>query len=138
MLTLPDTIKIDDITSGRIKSEEIYAEIERLKMEINNLRQDMSMFINALASVQPGQNQLQYYQMVEERLKAVRSRIAEYYEQYSKLLPIINLSQIKLGHEVETSKDEKRASINATPTFTSAAAPNQKGKGVSASQPIVL
>ncbi|CAH2355292.1 hypothetical protein CLIB1423_24S00386 [[Candida] railenensis] len=101
MSELPATIKIDDITSGRIEPEVIYAELERLKVEINILRHDMSIFVKALASIPDGQTQSAYYANVESKLRIVQKSITDYYSQYVRLLPIINLAQIKLGHEVE-------------------------------------
>lgn len=101
MSELPATIKIDDITSGRIEPEVIYAELERLKVEINILRHDMSIFVKTLASIPEGQTQLAYYANVESKLRVVQKSITDYYAQYVRLLPIINLAQIKLGHEVE-------------------------------------
>ncbi|EGV63971.1 hypothetical protein PSN45_003952 [Yamadazyma tenuis] len=97
----PEGIKIDDITSGRIDPQLIYSEIDRLKYEINVLRNDMSVFIRALATIPEGSNQQDYYRSVAGKLKVVQNSIKEYCAQYNKLLPIINLSQIKLGHEVE-------------------------------------
>lgn len=98
---LPDQIKIDDISSGKIDPELIYQELERLKVEINILRNDMSLFLKALATIPENQSQQEYYKIITLRLRTVQNSIKEYCVQYNKLLPIINLSQIKLGHEVE-------------------------------------
>ncbi|CAX42426.1 conserved hypothetical protein [Candida dubliniensis CD36] len=98
---LPDIIKIDEITSGKIDPQLIYDEIERLKAEINTLRNDMSLFLKALATIPTNQSQMEYYKLVVSRLKTVQNSIVDYCDKYNKLLPIINLAQIKLGHDVE-------------------------------------
>lgn len=98
---LPDIIKIDDISSGRIDPNLIYQELERLKVEINILRNDMSLLLKALATIPDNQSQQEYYKIIVLRLRTVQNSIKEYCVEYNKLLPIINLSQIKLGHEVE-------------------------------------
>ncbi|KAM9930053.1 hypothetical protein OXX59_000812 [Metschnikowia pulcherrima] len=103
MATLPDPIKIDDITSGRIEPQAIHAELERLKSEINVLRSDMSAFLKALATVAEHQSQQSYYDGLVSKVNAMKSDISEFCAQYNRLLPIINLTQIKLGHEVEVS-----------------------------------
>ncbi|EMG47067.1 hypothetical protein SBY92_002128 [Candida maltosa Xu316] len=138
---LPNSIKIDDITSGKIDPQSIYDEIDRLKAEINILRNDMSLFLKALATIPSNQSQQEYYKVVVSRLKTVQVSINEYCEKYNKLLPIINLAQIKLGHDVEApppNKVKSEASTNnntpnmvnkttpvmgntATPTTTSTA-----------------
>lgn len=107
-----DSIKIDDITSGKIDAEVIYKEIERLKYEINILRHDMSLFTKTLAIIPEGSNQHDYYKNVAERLKTVQNSIRDYCTQYNKLLPIINLSQIKLGHEVEVIPQSNMSRID--------------------------
>lgn len=99
---LPDLIKIDDITSGKIDPLVVNEELERLKLEINTLRHDMTLFIKAIATIGPNQSQQEYYQLVSLRLKRIQQSIKDYCAQYNKLLPIINLAQIKLGHEVES------------------------------------
>ncbi|ODV77807.1 uncharacterized protein CANTADRAFT_53986 [Suhomyces tanzawaensis NRRL Y-17324] len=101
MEKLPDPIRIDDVTSGKIDPTLIYNELDRLKLEINILRNDMSLFVKALATIPQNQSQQEYYTVVLLRLKTVQNSIKEYCIQYNKLLPIINLAQIKLGHEVE-------------------------------------
>ncbi|KAK6455085.1 uncharacterized protein RJT20DRAFT_54720 [Scheffersomyces xylosifermentans] len=98
---LPDLIKIDEITSGKIDPNLIFNELERLKVEINILRNDMSILIKALATIPQNQSQHEYYRVVVSRLKTVQTSIKDYCAKYNKLLPIINLAQIKLGHEVE-------------------------------------
>lgn len=97
----PDIIKIDDISSGKIDPELIFEELERLKVEVNILRNDLSLFLQALAVIPENRSQQEYYNVLTLRLKAVQKGIKEYASEYNKLLPIINLSQIKLGHEVE-------------------------------------
>lgn len=101
MSHLPDNIKIDDIASSKIDPETIYKELERLKVEVNILRTDMSLFVKALATVPESQSQQEYYNTLQTKLQTVRADIHEYCVQYNRLLPIINLAQIKLGHEVE-------------------------------------
>lgn len=115
---LPDTIKIDDITSGKIDPQLIYDEIDRLKAEINILRNDMSLFLKALATIPSNQSQQEYYKLVVSRLKTVQISIKEYCEKYNKLLPIINLAQIKLGHEVEAPPQNKIKSETSTTNNT--------------------
>ncbi|CUM64749.1 uncharacterized protein PRCAT00002360001 [Priceomyces carsonii] len=104
---LSDLIKIDDITSGKVHPNQIYDELERLKVEINILRNDMSLFLKALATIPPNQSQLGYYKVVSERLDALKASIKDYCDQYNKLLPIINLAQIKLGNEVEVAPNSQ-------------------------------
>lgn len=117
---LPDIIKIDDISSGKIDPNLIYQELERLKVEINILRNDMSLFLKALATIPENQSQQEYYKIIVLRLRTVQSSIKEYCVEYNKLLPIINLSQIKLGHEVEILPQ------NGKTNLTSQKAPNTK------------
>lgn len=102
MATLPDSIKIDDIASGKIQPETIYAELDRLKVEVNVLRNDMSLLVQALGSIGDNQSQQEYYNTLTARLQTVKAAIKDYCAQYNRLLPIINLAQIKLGQEVET------------------------------------
>lgn len=141
MLELPSVIKIDDITSGRIDPEVIYKELDRLKEEINILRHDMSLFVKALATIPEGDSQYEYYRNVESRLKVVQHSIKEYYSQYTRLLPIINLAQIKVGHDVEilsaNGSAEKRPSASNGPTIAARRGSGSKNKGT-AIQPIVL
>ena len=111
---LPDILKIDEITSGKIDPQLIYDEIERLKAEINTLRNDMSLFLQALATIPPNQSQTEYYKLVVSRLKKVQDSIDDYCEKYNKLLPIINLAQIKLGHDVEGPPPSKIKSETST------------------------
>ena len=111
---LPDILKIDEITSGKIDPQLIYDEIERLKAEINTLRNDMSLFLQALATIPPNQSQTEYYKLVVSRLKQVQDSIDDYCEKYNKLLPIINLAQIKLGHDVEGPPPSKIKSETST------------------------
>lgn len=120
---LPEVLKIDDITSGRIDPDLIYNEIERLKLEINILRHDMSSFVKALAAIPEGSDQQQYYKTIAVGLKVIQESIKDYCTQYNKLLPIINLSQIKLGHEVEVipqhnvSRIDKNSNNSKTKNF---------------------
>lgn len=100
-MSLPDIIKIDDVTSGKIDSAVLYSEIERLKVEVNVLRNDMSLFLRTLASPSPSQSQQEYYKQLTARLETVLASIHEYSQQYNRLLPVINLAQIRLGHEAE-------------------------------------
>lgn len=128
---LPESIKIDDITSGKIDANLIYDEIDRLKAEINILKNDMSLFLKALASIPPNQSQQEYYRIVILKLKTVQTSIKEYCDKYNKLLPIINLAQIKLGHDVEAPPPNTRNSrtptanntTNNTPTLNSKSTP---------------
>ncbi|OBA21902.1 hypothetical protein METBIDRAFT_77445 [Metschnikowia bicuspidata var. bicuspidata NRRL YB-4993] len=101
MATLPEQIKIDDITSGRVDPQVIYAELEHLKSEINILRSDMSVFLKALATIPESQSQQVYYDNLLAKVLTIRLDIKGFCAQYNRLLPIINLTQIKLGHEVE-------------------------------------
>lgn len=98
---LPDVIKIDDITSGKIEPTLIYNEISRLKIEINILRHDMSNLVKSFAHIPEGTSQTDYYNAIHDKLKIIQTNIREYCVQYNRLLPIINLAQIKLGNEVE-------------------------------------
>ncbi|RCK56101.1 Vacuolar protein sorting-associated protein 13 [Candida viswanathii] len=108
---LPHDLKFEDlaandITSGKIDPQLIYDEIDRLKAEINILRND----------IQPSQQE--YYKLVVSRLKTVQISIREYCDKYNKLLPIINLAQIKLGHEVEAPPPNKVKSEASTTNNT--------------------
>lgn len=125
---LPDSIRIDDIASGRVEPDLIFAELERLKVEISILRNDMSLFVQALATIPTNQSQQDYYKTVVLRLQSIKKSIHEYCEEYHKLLPIINLAQIKLGHEVEVVP-------NASPVKKEQ--PHKPFEG-SSGQPIVL
>lgn len=113
MSNLPDPIKIDDIASGKIDPEDIYAELDRLKAEINILRNDMAQFVRALALIPPNVNQQQYYATISNRLRTVQKGIKEYCAQYNHLLPVINLSQIKLGYEAEKTLRHERTRNNS-------------------------
>ncbi|KAK6198695.1 uncharacterized protein RJT21DRAFT_50599 [Scheffersomyces amazonensis] len=102
---LPDLIKIDDITSGKIDPQLIYQELNRLKVELNILRNDMNNFLRVLIDIPTNANgdvnEHEYFKVIASRLKTLKETINEYCLEYNKLLPIINLAQIKLGHEVE-------------------------------------
>lgn len=151
---LPDIIKIDDISSGRIDPNLIYQELERLKVEINILRNDMSLFLKALATIPDNQSQQEYYKIIVLRLRTVQNSIKEYCVEYNKLLPIINLSQIKLGHEVEILpqnrtnasnqktpdiKQEPKKSNTSNKATALATTDTQNNKnGLNSNQPIVL
>ncbi|SGZ50429.1 CIC11C00000002033 [Sungouiella intermedia] len=104
MSELPDSIRIDDIVSSKIDPETIYKELDRLKVEVNILRNDMSLFVKALATIPDNHSQHEYYNTLVAKLQTVKASIQEYCVQYNRLLPIINLALIKLGHEVEGSK----------------------------------
>lgn len=104
MSALPDSIKIDDVVSSKIDPQTIYNELDRLKVEVNFLRNDMSLFIKALATIPDNCSQQEYYNKLLAKLRTVRASIKEYCAQYNRLLPIINLALIKLGQEVESSK----------------------------------
>lgn len=99
-----DAYKIDDITSGRVAPETLYAEIDQLKMEINLLRNEMSLFLQTLASISDNKSQHEYYALLVDQTKRVKSAIKEYCAKYNRLLAIINLAQIKLGQDAETGR----------------------------------
>lgn len=101
-MSILEPIRIDDIASGKIDPQSIYDELDRLQTEVNILRNDMSMFVKALATIHPNQNQQEYYDRLALRLATVKQSIHDYCLQYNHLLPVINLAQIKLGNEVET------------------------------------
>lgn len=103
MTDLSGSIKIDDIASGRVDSKAIFDELERLKAEVNILRNDMSLFLKQLASIPDKHSQQDYQNALQQRLAQVQNTIKEYCARYNRLLPIINLSQIKLGQEPETN-----------------------------------
>lgn len=139
---LPDLIKIDDITSGKIDPSLIFNELERLKVEINILRNDMSLLVKALATIPPDQSQQEYYRVVVLRLKSVQTSIKDYCAKYNKLLPIINLAQIKLGHEVEiipqnptgpSKPTGSRLSVSGPISNGSSGVPPSNGDSVSSS-----
>ncbi|EGW35582.1 uncharacterized protein SPAPADRAFT_58804 [Spathaspora passalidarum NRRL Y-27907] len=125
-MSLPDQIKIDDITTGKIDPQLIYAEIDRLKLEINILRNDMAQFIRALAKIPPEQSQSEYFQIVHSRLTAVQQSINDYCDKYNKLLPIINLAQIKLGHDVEAPPPVRSNGSTASNTLNNTPVINNK------------
>ncbi|RLV88997.1 hypothetical protein JA1_005406 [Spathaspora sp. JA1] len=132
-MSLPDQIKIDDITTGKIDPQLIYAEIDRLKLEINILRNDMAQFVTALAVIPENQSQLEYFQIIHSRLTTVQQSIIEYCEKYNKLLPIINLAQIKLGHDVEAPppvRSNGSTSTKNTPVIDNKTTPTIPNNGV--------
>lgn len=152
-MSFPDNIKIDDVTSGKVEPQLVYDELDRLKLEINILRSDMSRFLSALVTIPPSQHQLEYYNVIVLRLNTLKASIADYCLQYNKLLPLINLSQIRLGHEVEifppNMNNNNSPAIQATqgqqitsPDKNKKRATNVKGKPLmkpgSSGQPIVL
>lgn len=104
MSELPASIRIDDIASLKIDPDTIYKELDRLKVEVNILRNDMSLFVQALATIPENQSQQEYYNTIAAKLQTVKASILDYCVQYNRLVPIINLAQIKLGHEIEGSK----------------------------------
>lgn len=113
-----EAYKIDDITSGRVSPETLYAEIEQLKTEINLLRNEMSLFLQALATVSDNKSQQEYYALLMDLTQKVKSAIKDYCAKYNRLLAIINLSQIKLGQDAEVGRSgqsppkRKRSSIS--------------------------
>lgn len=100
-MSLADSIKIDDIASGKVQTEYIYAELDRLKLEVNVLRNDLSLLLKALATIPEDQNQQEYFTGLTKRVQTVRHDIKEYCAKYNRLLPIINLAQINLGQDPE-------------------------------------
>lgn len=101
---MPEAIKIDDIVAGRVDPDTVLQELDRLKVEVNILRNDMSLFIKALATVPENQGQQEYYTVLALRLQTVKATIKEYCAQYNQLLPIINLAQIRLGQDADAAK----------------------------------
>lgn len=101
MSQLPESIKIDDVASGRIEASVIYEELERLKLEINMLRNEISTFVKALVTISDDMSQQSYYDSIEQRIFSVREAISKYCVRYNRLIPVINLTQIKLGQNVE-------------------------------------
>ncbi|KAG7195208.1 uncharacterized protein KQ657_003734 [Scheffersomyces spartinae] len=79
----------------------MYDELDRMKIQLNILRNDMLVFIQLLATIPSDLSQQQYFNSVKLRLFVVQQSIKEYCAQYNKLLPIINLAQIRLGNELE-------------------------------------
>lgn len=116
-------IKIDDIASGKIDSKAIYDELDRLKAEVNILRNDMSLFLKQLATIPDKSSQQEYQKALQQRLVQVQSTIKEYCARYDRLLPIINLSQIKLGQEPETT-----SKTNGLPVKKPSMVPLKNGK----------
>lgn len=151
---LPEVIRIDDISSEKIDPQLIYQELERLKVEINILRNDMSLFLKALATIPESRSQQEYYKIIVLRLHTVQASIKDYCVQYNRLLPIINLSQIKLGHEVEilpqtnnpgnqkssgTNGNQKRSNVLSNKTSVTANGNTHTTKnGTNVNEPIVL
>lgn len=132
-MSLPEVIRIDDVTSGKIDPTLIYNELDRLKVEINILRSDMSLFLKALVAIPDNQHQQEYFRVTVARLKIVQNSIVEYCIQYNKLLPIINLAQIRLGHEVEILPQQQGTpnlggSISGTTPTTGSITSPQLGK----------
>lgn len=110
---LPHVIRIDDVSSGKIDPSLIYEELDRLKREINLLRNDMASFVKAFATVPPDMTTDEYHRNIASKLLTLQQDIRTYCLQYNKLLPIINLSQIKLGHEVETLPPSSSSSASS-------------------------
>ncbi|CCE83222.1 Piso0_003794 [Millerozyma farinosa CBS 7064] len=104
---LPEVIKIDDISSGKIDAKLIYQELDRLKFEVNILRNDLSLFLQSLGHIPPSTSQMEYYKVVTTRLDTLQKTIKQYCQKYNRMLPILNLAQIKLGNEVETLSQNK-------------------------------
>lgn len=120
MEILPGAYKIDDIMSGRVSPETLYSEIDTLKAEINLLRNGMSQFLKALATIPEGRGQQEYYAQLAEQTQHVKAAIKEYCAKYDRLVAIINLAQIKLGQDPETGRTgqqlpkRKRSSMSKT------------------------
>ncbi|KAF3989002.1 hypothetical protein FT663_00620 [Candidozyma haemuli var. vulneris] len=123
MNELTGPIKIDDIASGKIDSKAIYDELERLKAEVNILRNDMSLFLKQLATIPEKHSQQEYQDALQQRLTQVQNTIKEYCVRYNRLLPIINLSQIKLGQEPETNPK-----ANGSPAKKQGVSPQKNGQ----------
>lgn len=107
---LPDVVTINDVTLGRVDANHVYNELENLKVEISILRNDMSAFLKALATIPNNMNQHEYYNVVLLRLQAIQSLIKDYCNHYNNFLPIINLSQVQLGREVEVLPQPQESS----------------------------
>lgn len=101
VLNIPENVEIDDIVLMKMDSNLIFQEIDRLKLELNKLRDDFFFFIKELAVIPENQSQKHYFQTVELNFKSVQSSINNYCLQYNKFLPIINHVQLKLGNELE-------------------------------------
>lgn len=110
--------KIDDITSARVTPETLYSEIDQLKVEVNLLRNDMSQFLKALATVPENKSQHEYYAQVMEQTQSVKLAVKEYCAKYNRLAAIINLAQIKLGQDPDMARvgqslpKRKRSTVN--------------------------
>lgn len=119
MEILPDAYKIDDIMSGRVAPETLYSEFDMLKAEINLLRNGMSQFLKALATIPEGRGQQEYYTQLAEQTQNLKVAIKEYCVKYNRLVAIINLAQIKLGQDPEPVRagqlpKRKRSSMSKT------------------------
>lgn len=98
---LPDVVNINDVTLGDIDANYVLNELENLKVEISILRNDMSAFLKALATIPNNTSQQEYYNVIILRLQAMQSLIKDYCVHYNKFLPVINFSQVQLGRDVE-------------------------------------
>lgn len=98
---LPDVVNINDVTLGDIDANYVLNELENLKVEISILRNDMSAFLKALATISNSTSQQEYYNVIILRLQAMQSLIKDYCVHYNKFLPVINFSQVQLGRDVE-------------------------------------
>lgn len=138
MTSLPDVLRIDDVSSGKIDPVLIFNELDRLKAEINLLRGDMASFVKAIATIPQGHSPTDYQREIYAQLKQLQQHIQSYCADYNKLLPIINLSQIRLGHDVEiappSSKDPSTSSFaqsNTQPGVNGKGEPSNAKAGVS-------
>lgn len=89
--------RLEDIELGRVKPAEVYAEIDRLKTEINGLRNSMAQFVTTLATIPPDQSQQLYYILVVKKLHQVQQAIADYLKRYECLVPLIQVAEARLG-----------------------------------------
>lgn len=89
--------QLEDIELGRVKPTEVYTEIDRLKTEINGLRNCMAQFVTTLATIPPDQSQQLYYILVVKKLHQVQQAISEYLKQYECLVPLIQVAESRLG-----------------------------------------
>ena len=107
---LPDVVNINDVTLGDIDANYVLNELENLKVEISILRNDMSAFLKALATIPNNTSQQEYYNVIILRLQAMQSLIKDYCVHYNKFLPVINFSQVQLGRDVEVLSQQHKSS----------------------------
>lgn len=107
-MALTKEITIEDIARGHIEPSAVYAELDRLKAEVDVVRNDMLLFLKGLGTIGDGQSQQEYRDILAQRLVRLQESISEYTRQFSMVQEVVETLQAKLGLDPRTESPNKR------------------------------